>query len=94
VRTAPPYLHPSPVSKVGSPGGVDSTRARHERRLWTYRGTAALSATLVLIATVVGASLDNASAVTRMAVACVIAVLAGVAVYAYAAATDHADRAR
>jgi hypothetical protein len=29
-----------------------------------------------------------------MAVACVIAVLAGVAVYAYAAATDHADRAR
>ena len=65
----------------------DSARARHERRTrCAYRATAALCATLLPIAAVVGASLENASAVTRVAVAWAIASLAAVAVCAYATA--------
>lgn len=94
MRTAPPHLL-SPVRPDNRPPTRnDSARARHERRTrCAYRATAALCATLLPIAAVVGASLENASAVTRVAVAWAIASLAAVAVCAYATAAGAQSRA-
>jgi hypothetical protein len=88
---ATPLPFPSARHAASHVHGQEAGRREHRIRR-TYRAMAALCATLFPIAAVVGASLEDASAVTRVAVAWAIASLAGVAVCAYAAAVGAPSR--